>query len=157
MPTTGQLIRKARVAAKLTQNQLARKMDCTGFLVSHWEADRRPVTDMEALARVLNTTLEALTGDTPAPKSAEPVALPVAALESAEPWLPISQAARVIEEFIGRRVYHVSIHAWIQTRGLPAYENPLKRNSQGEPTLLLKRSEILAWLNRTFRPVSVSR
>lgn len=156
MPTTGQLIRKARLEAKLSQNQLARELDCTGFLVSHWEADRKPVTDMESLAKALGTTVEAITGDTPAaPKRIDPIALPMAPLENVEPWLTVSQARHVLEEFLGRRFYHAQIHTWIQTHGLPAYENPLKRNCKNEPTLLLKRSEILAWLNRTFRPVSV--
>ena len=156
MPTTGQLIRAARKAQGLSQNQLARRLGCTGFLVCHWEANRRPVTDMEALAGVLGTTVEALTGETVPPVEPESTkdsrALPILS-ESPEPYLNITRVRGLLQEFLGVRINNYRVHEWVQAKGLPAYVNPLRKNHHGKPTLLFRRSEIETWLRLTLRPV----
>ena len=162
MATTGQLIRAAREAAGLSQAQLAKRLQgVTNFLVSHWEAGRRPVTDMKALAEALGTTEEALTGEDEAKpkarvilvKQADPAALAPVQVDAPEGFLSITQAQKVLQQMLGRRVYPYHVHAWVQGRGLPAYENSLKKNPQGEPTLLFKRSELEAWLGTQIAPV----
>ena len=156
MPTTGELIRGARKAAGLSQNQLGRQLAVTGCLVSHWEADRRPVTDMIALAKALGTTVEALTGDVPA--RLEPVrearpALAEISIEAPESYIGIGQACRVLSDLLGRKVCHPSVHDWVATKGLPAYENPLRKNPLGQATLAFRRSELMAWVSATLQPV----
>ena len=155
MPTTGHLIRAARKAAGMSQNELGRIVGVTGFLVSHWEANRRPVTDLDAVATALGTTPEALTGDQPvAARRAQPqVVLPVAQ-PSIEPFLNMTQTQAVMSEVLGRKVNAGTVHQWVQGRGLPAYRNPLRKNLKGETTLLFRRSEVLAWLNTQITAVS---
>lgn len=155
MPTTGHLIRAARKAAGMSQNELGRAVGVTGFLVSHWEANRRPVTDLEAVAVALGTTPDAITGDQPvvARQLKTPVSLPVAQ-PSVEPFLNMTQTQAVISEVLGRKVNAGVVHQWVQGRGFPAYRNPLRRNLKGESTLLFRRSEVLAWLNTQITAVS---
>lgn len=159
MPTTGQLIHAAREAAGLSQTQLAKRLQgVSKFLVSHWEADRSPVKDLGSLAAALGTTPEALTGE--AKPKAEPVSVTLVPLSASAPegdasegFLSITQAQKLLQQLLGQRVYPYNLHAWVQSRGLPAYENKLKRNPQGEPTLAFRRSELEAWLKTQIAPV----
>lgn len=156
MATTGELIQAARISAGFSQNQLGQKLGVTGSLVSHWEADRRPVADMSALASVLGTSEKALTGDAPTrPCNKREDRPPLAAIstEMGEPYIGIGQACRVLSGMLSRKVCSPSVHQWVATMGLPAYENPLRKNPLGDPTLAFRRSELVAWVASTLQPV----
>ncbi|WP_306600719.1 helix-turn-helix domain-containing protein [Geothrix sp. 21YS21S-2] len=163
MATTGQLIRIARLKAHMSQNELGRKLGVTGFLVSHWEANRKPVTDMDALAGALGVSVEELAGFN-APPSGEtsrrparkdvPLLPPKAEGSVVLPYMTMAGLLRWIRNTYGMKVYYGQVYDWIATKKFPCYENRLKRNPQGEITYLFVANEVAKWFAQMLPPVN---
>lgn len=164
MATTGQLIRIARLKAHLSQNELGRKLGVSGFLVSHWEANRKPVTDMDALAGALGVSVEEISGFN-APPSGEtrrrsvsrraqiaPSEVPEATVLL--PYMNMSELLRWIRSTYGFKVYYGHVYEWIGTKKFPCYANHLKRNAQGEITYLFVANEVAKWFAQMLPPVN---
>lgn len=169
--TTGERIRAARTAAKLSQSMLASKLKVTTSLVSHWEADRRPPTNPSALAEALGVDEHQICPEgwanpasTPSRASLPlPADLPVAQEEGGEdePWVNLRSIVLFIKGFYAEmKINNLTIYAWINDPSLkpsfPAYVNPLRKNFRGEPTLLFKRSEVKAWFCEVIKPLKAS-
>jgi transcriptional regulator with XRE-family HTH domain len=164
MISTGTLIRDARHQAKLSQAQLGQRLGCTPGLISHWEADRKSPVNLNRVASVLGIPEEVLQASTPAP-AAQPVAsrtrnpppdsLPEADAETA--FVNMSDLLRWIFRTYGFQVQPGKVYEWISDRTLdppfPAYRNPLRKNPQGEPTLLFRTKEVGPWLDRMIQPL----
>jgi hypothetical protein len=65
-----------------------------------------------------------------------------------------SAVIRLFKRRLGKGVNHGRLREFVHQRGLPAYENTLRLNREGEPTLLFKESEVNEWLERQLRPVN---
>ena len=164
MATTGTLLRNARLDAHLSQGKLSKLLGCSISLISHWEADRKPIADLPAVAAALGVPVESVTGTNPAPlhpgrplRSDNP---PPEGLPEAVPgwhFINMSQLLRWIKETYGLQMNAGRIYELIHDKDLkppfPANRNPLKKNPQGEPTLLFQTSKVGPWIDQMIQPI----
>ena len=76
--TLGQKIKQARIAANLTQKDLANELSVTFQTVSKWESDTNEpdLTTLRGIAKILNVSLEYLVSDEEAPAQPKPQEAP---------------------------------------------------------------------------------
>jgi transcriptional regulator with XRE-family HTH domain len=162
MPTTGQLLRKARIQAKMSQAKLGRRLGVSNTLVAHWEADRKPVLQLEAVASELGLSAQALQGDAPAEArgatlyrqdNPPPVDLPPAEEGGTDDYLNMTETIRWILDTYGLVITTGQFYKHIAENKLPAYTNKLRLNQKKEPTLLFRPSELRPWLQTMIRPL----
>jgi transcriptional regulator with XRE-family HTH domain len=164
MPTTGNILRNARLQAHLSQGELGKRLGCSTSLISHWEADRKPISNLLAVAEALGVPIENITGNNPrpprpsGPTRAENLIreeLPNAV--QPEHFLNMTDLLRWIRATYGFQVDPGRVYEWISGAEFkppfPAYRNPLRKNPQGEPTLLFRSSEVVTWFNQMIQPL----
>jgi transcriptional regulator with XRE-family HTH domain len=160
LPCTGSKLRQARRAAGLSQDQLARRLGKTNTTISHWEAGRKAIPDLDAVARALGLTRAELEGEAPLdrfPGTAKRIPIPDGPAPAERlGYLNLTGLLRWLDEVQavqGRFPFKVTpdqVYRWLADPALappfPAYHNLFRRNLHGEPTLLFRPGEVLPWL-----------